>query len=306
MPKDKPSMTARKVASDFLFVVEDPETAKLAPAGSVAATYELLGAAGILKPWMVSLIKASWYQRFGRAIEKPILHGQMLHLVLRKRFLDDEVREAIATGATQVLVVGGGYDTLCLRLAAEFPEVTFLELDHPPTHQSKAEAVQAIGASRLNLHLQGVDLSERSLSEFLEESDLWDSNAKSAVVAEGVLMYLDEADVAAFLAAVRSASAIGSRVLVTYIHEKGMGRESLGWLGSVLTVFLKLVGEPFRWGVGEEGIERFLTTRGFRVLGESRRFDLKQRYLDPAGHGDWVVARLERVVAAQTAGFSAS
>lgn len=299
-------MTARKVASDFLFVVEDPETARLAPPGSVAATYELLGAAGMLKPWMVSLIKASWYQRFGRAIEKPILHGQMLHLVLRKRFLDDEVREAIATGATQVLVVGGGYDTLCLRLAAEFPEVTFLELDHPPTHQSKAEAVQAIGASRLNLHLQGVDLSERSLSEFLEESDLWDSNAKSAVVAEGVLMYLDEADVAAFLAAVRSASAIGSRVLVTYIHEKGMGRESLGWLGSVLTVFLKLVGEPFRWGVGEEGIERFLTTRGFRVLGESRRFDLKQRYLDPAGHGDWVVARLERVVAAQTAGFSAS
>lgn len=299
-------MTARKVASDFLFVVEDPETARLAPPGSVAATYELLGAAGMLKPWMVSLIKASWYQRFGRAIEKPILHGQMLHLVLRKRFLDDEVREAIATGATQVLVVGGGYDTLCLRLAAEFPEVTFLELDHPPTHQSKAEAVQAIGASRFNLHLQGVDLSERSLSEFLEESDLWDSNAKSAVVAEGVLMYLDEADVAAFLAAVRSASAIGSRVLVTYIHEKGMGRESLGWLGSVLTVFLKLVGEPFRWGVGEEGIERFLTTRGFRVLGESRRFDLKQRYLDPAGHGDWVVARLERVVAAQTAGFSAS
>ena len=306
MPGNKPSMTARKVASDFLFVVEDPETAKLAPPGSVAATYELLGAAGMLKPWMVSLIKAPWYQRFGRGLERSILHGQMLHLVLRKRFLDDEVREAIAAGATQVLVVGGGYDTLCLRLAAEFPEVTFLELDHPPTHQSKAKAVQAIGASRTNLHLQGVDLSERSLRELLEEAECWAGDARSVVVAEGVLMYLSEQDVVAFLAAVRSSVASGSRVLATYIYQEGLSQASLGWLGGILKGFLKLVGEPFRWGVGAEGIEPFLGSHGFQVLGDFRRFDLKQRYVDPAGHADWVVARLEGVVAAETAEFAAS
>lgn len=304
MPRAKPSMTARKVASDFLFKVEDPEVARFAPEGSVLATYELLGEAGLLKPWMISLIKAPWYQRFGQAIEKPILQGQMLHLVLRKRFLDDEVREAIAAGATQVLVVGGGYDTLCLRLAAEFPEVTFVELDHPPTHQSKAKAVEAMGAARSNLHLQGVDLSERSLADVLAEAPFWSTSAVSMAVAEGVLMYLSEADVVAYLAAVRSSTGMGSRVLATYIQAGGISRKSLGWLGGVLAVFLKLVGEPFKWGVPEDGVERFLAAQGFRVLGESERFDLQQRYLAPAGHEDWVVARLERVVAAESADSS--
>lgn len=306
MPKNKPSMTARKVASDFLFVVEDPEMAKLAPAGSIESTYAILEAAGMLKPWMVSLIKAPWYQKFGRAIEKPILHGQMLHLVLRKRFLDDEVRAAIAAGVTQVLVVGGGFDTLCLRLAAEYPDVTFLELDHPPTHRVKLEAVEAIGATRSNLHLHGVDLSERSLADFLVEADCWACDARSVVVAEGVLMYLSEEDVVAFLAAVRSAVASRSRVLATYIYEEGLKGGSLGWLGGILKGFLKLVGEPFRWGVGAEGIEPFLGSHGFQVLGDFRRFDLKQRYVEPAGHADWVVARLEGVVAAEPADLSAS
>ena len=305
MPKNKPSMTARKVASDFLFKVEDPEVAKVAPAGSISATYDLLEAAGLLKPWMVSLIKAPWYQRFGNALEKPILEGQILHLVLRKRFLDDEVREAIVAGVTQVLVVGGGYDTLCLRLAEEYPEVTFFELDHPPTHSVKAEAVEALGATRPNLHLLGVDLSDRSLADFLEQCSIWSCEARSAVVAEGVLMYLGEEDVRAFLGAVRRCTAAGSRLLTTYVYEGALSGKNLGWLGGALTVFLKLAGEPFQWGVSEHGIEPFLTEQGFRVLGESTRFDLKQRYLAPVGHADWIVARLERVVAAESADFSA-
>jgi len=130
--------------------------------------------------------------------------------------------------------------------------------------------------------------------------------APAGSVAEGVLMYLNEAEVVGFLAAVHSSTAVGSRVLATYMYQEGLDRESLGWLGSVLTVFLKLAGEPFRWGVQEDGIEPFLKAQGFRILGASSQFDLKQRYLEPAGHGDRVVARLERVVAAESADFPAS
>jgi methyltransferase (TIGR00027 family) len=299
-------MTARKVAGDFLWRAADPDVARLAPAGSVEATYKVMETAGILKPWMVRLIKAPWYQKVGNALEKPILEGQTLHLVLRKRFLDDEVRAAIADGATQVLVVGGGYDTLCLRLSAEFPEVTFLEIDHPPTHKVKAAAIAEMGEQGPNLHLEGVDLSERSLSEFLQQMPAWSSDAFSVVIAEGVLMYLSEEDVVAFLAAARSNSARGSRVLVTYVFEGAFGRKHLGWLGGALTLFLKLVGEPFDWGVQKDGIEPFLRAHGFRILGDDTRFDLKERYLDPAGMEERVVARLERVVAAEATETSAT
>lgn len=300
LPKNKPSMTARKVASDFLFNVEDPEVARFAPVDSIRATYELLESAGRLKPWMVSLIKTSWYQRFGRSLAERMAPGQMLYMVLRKRFFDDEVRQAIDEGATQILVVGGGYDTLCFRLAVKYPEVTFLELDHPPTHHEKSRAVEAMGATQPNLHLQGVDLAERPLTEVLKEAMVWDPNGKTAIVAEGVLMYLGLDEVEAFFAAVRASTGPGSRLLLTYLDEAELKKVFRGWLGTALSYSLHLVGEPFRWGVTEEGIEPFLTANGYRVLGDEARYDLKQRYLEPVAKGNQPLSRLERVVIAES------
>lgn len=292
-------MTARKVASDFLFMVEDPEAARFAPVESIRATYDVLQAAGRLKPWMVSLIKAPWYQKFGRGLEKRIIPGQMMHLVLRKRFFDDEVRTAIDEGASQVLVVGGGYDTLCLRLAAKNPDVSFLELDHLPTHREKLRAVESMGATRPNLHFQGADLRECTLDEVLKESTAWDAAAKSVVVAEGVVMYLGLDEVESLLAAVRSSTGRGSRLLLTFLQEEELNRVFSGWLGTTLKYSLHWMGEPIRWGVTEEGIEPLLAIHGYRVLGDEGRYDLRQRYLEPVAKGDQAVSRLERVVVAE-------
>ena len=299
MPKNKPSLTARKVASDFLFNVEDPEVGRFAPVDSIRATYEVLESAGRLKPWMVSLIKSPWYQRLGRTLAERMAPGQMLHMVLRKRFFDDEVRQAIDEGMRQVLVVGGGYDTLCLRLAPKYPDVTFLEIDHPPTHREKAQAVETIRADSPNLHLQGVDLGERALAEVLNESQVWHTGSRSVVVAEGVLMYLGVGEVESFLAAVRASTGAGSRLLFTYLHEVDLNRVFKGWLGAALGSYLRLVGEPFQWAVTEEGIEPLLAANSFRVAGDEADFDLKKRYLEPVNKADQPLSRLERVVVAE-------
>jgi methyltransferase (TIGR00027 family) len=287
------------VASDFLFNVEDPEMARFAPVDSIGATYSVLESAGRLKPWMVSLIKAPWYQRFGRSLAERLAPGQMLYMVLRKRFMDDEVRGALEEGTTQVLVVGGGYDTLCLRLAARYPEATFLELDHPPTHLEKLRAVEAMGVSRPNLHLRGVDLEKRGLEQVLAESGVWDAAARSVVVAEGVLMYLGLDEVETFLAAIRASTGGGSRLLLTYLHEAELNKVFRGWLGTALRYSLHLVGEPFRWGVTDEGIEPFLVEHGYGIVGDETRYDLKRRYLEPVAKANQPLARLERVVAAE-------
>ena len=287
------------MASDFLFNVEDPEIARFAPVDSIRATYNVLESAGRLKPWMVALIKAPWYQRLGRSLAERLAPGQRLYMVLRKRFMDDEVRGALEEGTTQVLVVGGGYDTLCLRLAARYPEVTFLELDHPPTHLEKLRAVEAMGASRPNLHLQGVDLEKRGLEPVLAESGVWDPAARSVVVAEGVLMYLGLGEVETFFAAIRASTGGGSRILLTYLHEAELNKVFRGWLGSALRYSLHLVGEPFRWGVTDEGIAPFLAEHGYGIVGDEMRYDLKRRYLEPVAKAHQPLARLERVVAAE-------
>lgn len=297
MPRNKPSATARKVATDYLYTVEDPAVARLAPAGSIEATRSLLLAGGLIKPWMLSLIRSPAYRRFGDAAERATMPGHLLHLVLRKRFMDDEVRAAIDDGATQVLVVGAGFDTLCMRLAAEYPDTIFLEVDHPPTSESKRRGVRKMGADTPKLHLAGVDLGKQNLNRVLSDSPHWRNDRVSAVVAEGVLMYLSESDVVAFLEAVRSSTAVGSRLLATWVFEGALSSKEMGWLGGLVRVFLRLAGEPFRWGVSDAGIVSFLAAHGFGC-DEASRFDLGTRYLIPAGEGQRRLATFERVVAA--------
>ena len=148
-------------------------------------------------------------------------------------------------------------------------------------------------------NLQGADLREGTLDEVLKQSTAWDAAAKSVVVAEGVVMYLGLDEVADLLAAVRSSTGRESRLLLTFLQEEELNRVLSGWLGTSLKYSLHWMGEPFRWGVTEEGIEPLLAMHGYRVLGDEGRYDLRRRYLEPVAKGDQAVSRLERVVAAE-------
>jgi O-methyltransferase involved in polyketide biosynthesis len=48
--------------------------------------------------------------------------GIVRHWMLRKRWIESRVRARIAAGASQVVVLGAGLDTLGVRLASELPD----------------------------------------------------------------------------------------------------------------------------------------------------------------------------------------
>ena len=102
-----------------------------------------------------------------------LLPGQFEAFAHRKAFCEHQVRDSIAKGATQVLVLGAGYDTLGWRLAPEFSEVNFFEIDHPATARLKARGIEAMG-QRKNLSLIPEDLSERKLVDVFKANDLWE------------------------------------------------------------------------------------------------------------------------------------
>ena len=107
MRKNRPSRTAPKVGAAILYLAQDPQYAALLPTGLVDETEHLLLASGALKPWHLKLARSRLYRWF----------VDIVYLGLRKRFVQDEVEAALADGATQVLMLGAGMDTLCLRLA---------------------------------------------------------------------------------------------------------------------------------------------------------------------------------------------
>src|SRR5690606_23357147 len=118
---------------------------------------------------------------------------------------------AIAAGATQLLVVGAGFDPLAAQLAERYPELLCVDADAPPTAEPKRTGLQRAGLARANHVGVAADLSRVPLAEALRATR-WRSAGDGVVLAEGRLMYLQPADVSAFCAAVGALVGEGSRL----------------------------------------------------------------------------------------------
>jgi methyltransferase (TIGR00027 family) len=283
-------MTAAKVARIFVFAGRHQRYAKLLPEGAAAATERLLLATGAIKPWIQRFYASPRGRAWLERVAERLGPGQLARMGLRKRFMDDEIRAALADGATQVLVVGAGYDTACMRHAAEFEDRLFVEIDHPATHASKRAGVEAIGGARYNLKLIAADLGETTLVEALAGLDqpAWDAEARTIVIAEGLLMYLDRSDVARLFEAVHDLTGPGSRIAFSYMKCDAEGRPYAGkWVGGLTRWTLKLLGEALRWCVRDErALAELIEPLGWRYEPDRERFDLGARYLAPAGIDD--------------------
>ncbi len=274
----------------MVFAGHHERYAELLPEGAAAATERLLLETGAMQPWMQRFYASARGRAWLERLADRLAAGQLARMALRKRFMDDEIRAGLAAGATQVLVVGAGYDTACMRLAAKFEDRLFVEIDHPATHASKRAGIEALGAARPNLRLIGADLGEATLVEALSGLDppAWDAEAQTVVVAEGVLMYLCAADVARFFEAAHDLCGAGSRVVFSYLKCDAEGRPSMGgFVGDLSRWSLKLLGEAMQWCVADEAaLAELVAPLGWRYEPEPERFDLGTRYLAPAGIHD--------------------
>lgn len=297
MRAHRASHTALKVSRILLLVADDPQRAPLLPAGAAAATESLLRATGMLKDWHLRAYRSPGFRKMLAWSERRMIPGQSTHMVLRKRVIEDEVRDALRAGATQVLVVGAGFDTLAMRLGAEYPAVRFVEIDHPGTQSLKRHALQQL-ESPPNLVLHPVDLAQTSLPEALEELGGWRRSDRSVIIAEGVLMYLAQSDVADFLRGVASVAGAGSRLIATYLLPDDKGRPQLGPMGGLTRASLKAIGEPLQWASTPEVLASMLGEAGFLALEDPGRIDLRARYLVPAGLDALPLGTVERVALA--------
>ena len=261
MRRHKPSNTARKVALNIISLGEKPGMDDVLPAGIVDATSRLLVASGVVGRTAVRFAGSRWAVAIYETFDW-MMPGQFEAFAHRKAFCERQVRDAIAAGATQVLVLGAGYDTLGWRLAPDFPEVRFFEIDHPATGRSKAKGIDRLGP-RDNLHLIRADLGDRRLEAVLEAVESWDSSARSVVVAEGLTQYLAPAAVRDLFVRCAAATGAGSRIAFTYVGTGDDGRPDIGrWTGLVLAI-LTASGEPWLWSIRPDELPRFLGEAGW-------------------------------------------
>lgn len=290
------SRTALRISRLLLYIAADPRRAPLLAEGSAEATESLLRAAGLLEEWRARAYRAPRSRSMRGWLEGKLLPGESTYVALRKRVLDDETRAAISDGATQVLIIGAGFDTLGLRLARKNPRVRFVEIDHPATQSLKRHALAQVGRPE-NLVLHPADLAQTPVPEVLDELH-WNRNNPSVVIAESVLTYLAEDEVGDFLRGVANVIPPGSRLLGTHLMPQTEGRATRSRWGGLLRTSLERLGEPPRWAVSPELLAQLLVENGFRPRREPGRGDLRLRYLVPMGLDDLALAEVERVLIA--------
>lgn len=211
------SQTALEVALALVTLGEKEEWRQRLPGGLVELSERLisntglLGYAPVLTNWSRTPLAVNFYD----CIE-CFLPGIFEGLGKRKIFMNEQVLTAIESGAEQVLVLGAGLDTLCMRLAPDFPKVTFFEVDHPATSAAKARAVAEEGQPQ-NMILIAADLGKTPLSELMMECQHWNSAARSILVAEGLLLYLEREKVLDLFFGGAACTAPGSQLAFSYL-----------------------------------------------------------------------------------------
>jgi methyltransferase (TIGR00027 family) len=197
-------------------------------------------------------------------------------MALRTAAIDAAVRDAIAAGATQLVILGAGYDGRAWRMP-ELTGVTVYEVDRPATQGGKRAHVAELPASTAIVRFVPVDFERESLDVALDRAG-HDRSSPTCWIWEGVVMYLTREAMRATLAAIAGRSAPASSLIVNYHSAHS---------GLVARLMFRLIGEPQISMWTKEEMAADLRSVGFVVRDDSGMAEWNARFAQGA-------ARVER------------
>lgn len=236
-------------------------------------------------PWFDFVLKNDWARRAAFCLEHFMVAGIVAHYLARKRWIERQVRAALAGGIRQVVVLGAGFDTLAARLSQEFPHVRFFEYDHPATQAAKRRGLDPAP----NLEFHPVDLAHESLAACPGFSRM----ESSIVIAEGLAMYLTADRVAAMLQNSAVLAGPAGQVIFTFMEQAADGSISFRGENPLVAWWLKTRREPFLWGISRDSLPAWLEENGLHVGVVAGDRELRAEILTPRELGHIALARGE-------------
>jgi methyltransferase (TIGR00027 family) len=187
--------------------------------------------------------------------------GPRISAVRRTAMIDQAVREGVAAGCEQAVILGAGYDARAHRMP-ELAGVDVFEVDLPST-QARKRTVMGDG----RVHYVAVDFAHDDLAAAMRAAGL-DGDRRTVIIWEGVLSYLELGPIDATLRWMATAVAAGSRAIITYVNAQQLDGSRSAWIDAVADV-----GEPFVTGLDPAEVESFLGERGLALLSDAASDD---------------------------------
>jgi methyltransferase (TIGR00027 family) len=286
------SRTALLIAVSLVLLHQDPKRSALVSKTSADLCARILETYSPQTRLMLKIAQQGWFRPIAKLIERTTIPGILLHYALRKKCIGQLVRSGLTAGATQVVIIGAGFDLLSFELHQDFQRAQFWELDHPATQRHKMRVLREIGVERL--HFVAADLSAVHFDEeALIKSD-FDRTQRTCWIAEGLLMYLPGDIVSSLMRTLSCLSAPGSRLVFTFMEKQADDRIRFDSQSKFVDWWLRGRGEPFLWG--SERSELVELVRPWRVI---RFFDHNDLREIGSGLADESIAKGEVICLAE-------
>ncbi len=201
-------------------------------------------------------------------------------IVLRARYAEDRLMDALSAGIGQYVILGAGLDSFSMRQEGISETLRIFELDHPATQAMKRDKVSSVfGGIPANLVFVPIDFETDHLDDALVRAE-FDPQTPSFFSWLGTTYYLTKDAIRETLARIAGVAAPGSRVVLDYKIERDLvAVESLPFADK-LDRFVARRGEPMISTFTPEELQDVMSGFGFAEVEDIPAGDQKRRYLN--------------------------
>jgi methyltransferase (TIGR00027 family) len=195
-------------------------------------------------------------------VNEPLARGLRSHVVLRSRFAEERMAQAVQRGVGQCVILGSGFDTFAYRQPDWARRLRIYEVDHRATQDDKRLRLQSAGiAIPANLEFVAIDFESVSLGEGLQASTL-NFSEPTFFSCLGVLVYLTREAADAVFRLVAAFPA-GSEIVFTFSLPESSLASNDAEHRAALAGMANSLGERWQTHFESEALERDLRALGF-------------------------------------------
>jgi methyltransferase (TIGR00027 family) len=202
---------------------------------------------------------------YDEALKDVEVASNVRMMIVRTRFIDEALERAVAGGATQVVILGAGFDSHAYRCLDLLAHARIFEVDRHATQAVKKQRVsEVLGPPPANLTYVEIDFRQEDLRDVLIRHG-YEPAQRTFFIWEGVTMYLPEAAVRDTLRFVASHPP-GSGIVFDFVYRamiEMIARIDMANIPAAAQPFVQRFidltrNEPWVFGIPVDGERAFL------------------------------------------------
>lgn len=223
------------------------------------------------------LLKSPTVRKLSIALEDAVLPGDLMHLVMRKLYIHEELIRARDDGFEQLVVIGSGFDFAGIRWAMWGGQS--FELDRPRTHALKKKINRVTNFNPPTLWYLPTGKNDSDFDKLLSDHPFFDPDKSTLFLAEGFLDYLDEHEVHRVFESISNTSSQLRRFVFTLFDFDAMDPLH----ARIIRESVAAVGEKLGYNIGRNNVETLLDRHKFRISNIVDTQKMCREKLDPLG-----------------------